>query len=317
MIYILGDLHIRKEEPFFTASSRVLEEMKKYLSPNDVLIQLGDLFHTSKPFPKEYKLAFEFLDWCRKNDISVYLLAGNHDYNFNQRTYSIDPLEEYVTEIIYEPNIYNVDEEGTRIFFLPWEPKANFKTLVEEEYPKKFEKNIKESSFLLYHFADETIMFGSDYQGTDLSAYENINPKIKRIGGDIHKPSDNYLGTPYQTRYDEKGQIGRIAKIEGSNIEYIEIPVFINYVDIAYGMRVNKYKDHQTILTIKNAPSVEAARKKYGDYFIRLIETQTSMERVEAEEKELSSLKEAMSEFLTINKVGKQTKEYLQEVVNL
>jgi len=318
MIYVLGDLHIRKEEPFFSAARDVLNHMKSILRQDDILIQAGDLFHTSKPFPKEYELIFSFLNWAQKNNIKTYLLAGNHDYHYGQGTYSIDPLKDYVEEIIYEPNVYNVDEEGTKVFFLPWQPIKNFKEVVEKEYPDKFESKIKEANFLIYHFSDETIMFGSSYQGTDLRPFEKVNPSIKRLGGDIHVKSSNYIGTPYQTRYDEKGQIGRYATLLQDELSYFDLPIFTSYEDVEYDEGFSSsQKNYYPILTIKNAPSVDAARQKYSDYPIRLIETITSMDRVEAEEKELSSLKEALSEFLTINSVDKHTKEYLNEVVNI
>lgn len=320
MTYILGDLHVRKEEPFFSAAKSVLEEMKTKLKRGDTLIQLGDVFHTSKPYPKEYELINEFIKWCEEKVVSLVIMAGNHDYNYNQGTYSIDPLVSKQVFKFYEPTLFETEEAN--FFILPWEPKANFKQLIEKEYPETYKTSIEQADYLLYHFPDETIMFGTDYQGINLSAYEEINPNIIRIGGDIHVQSENYLGTPYQTRYDEKGQIGRYAKITNSDTQYIEFVTYVEYLDIEYGKEIipglNVLEDGASlILTIKNAPSVEAAKDKYGKYFIRLIETQTSMERVEAEEKELSSLKEAMSEFLTINKVGKQTKEYLQGVMNL
>lgn len=318
MTYVLGDLHIRKEEPFFSAARDVLDHMKLILRPDDILIQVGDLFHTSKPFPKEYELVFSFLNWAQKNHIKTYLLAGNHDYHYSQGTYSIDPLKDYVEEIIYEPNIYNVDEEGTKVFFLPWQPIKNFKETVEKEYPQKFESQIKEANFLFYHFSDETIMFGSNYRGTDLRPFEKINPSIQRLGGDIHIQSPNFIGTPYQTRYDEKGQVGRYATLEKDKISYFDLPIFTSYQDIWYdeGFTLSKTEKYP-ILTIKKAPSIELAKDKYKEYHIRLVETIAGMDRVEAEEKELSSLNEALNDFLSTNKIDDNTKKYLREVVNI
>ena len=315
MIYVLGDLHIRKEEPFFFAASAVLEKLKEELSKGDTLIQIGDLFHTSKPFPKEYGLILDFLSHCKVEGIEVILLAGNHDYNHNQKTYSIDPLLSGGVQNIYAPLCLEI--ENSTFFFLPWQPIANFKESIEKEYPEKFRKEIEKSDFLVYHFPDETIMFGSDYQGIDLRAYEKINPNIQRLGGDIHKPDANYLGTPYQTRYDEKDQVGRFGQIEKSKLDYIEFSSPTSFVDIEYGEEINTLGNEVPILTIKNSPSVEIAREKYKDCFIRLIETTTSMERIEGEEKELSSLPEALSEFLTINKVDKKTSVYLKETLSL
>ena len=75
--FIVGDLHIRKEQPFMKASIRILDILSEAVKENDRLIFLGDFFHTSRPYPEELNLAKKFFDTCKA---SITILAGNHEY---------------------------------------------------------------------------------------------------------------------------------------------------------------------------------------------------------------------------------------------
>lgn len=336
--YIVGDLHLRKEEPFFEAGKKLLEYLKSILLPKDILIFVGDVFHYSKPAPKENKVFIDFLLYCLENKIQVEILAGNHDWNGYQGTFSIDPLDG-IANLHHEPFKF-VSANKSAFIMLPWLSPYQIKEISKENITMKdfymrfcfensdmkdlLKKNLKEvddsheNIYFLYHFPDETVDFGGVKDGIDLSGYQVFfENKIKRIGGDIHLQSNNYIGTPYQTRYDERGQKGRIYCVkEEGELEVIDLPSFLEYVDIDYSEEVLE-EDSLKILTIKNAPSISAAKEKFRDFHIRVIETENSYERIviESEGVEDIQIKDLFKEFTTINVMDESTKKYLESII--
>lgn len=49
-LYVVGDLHIRKEEPFFSSASKVLELVLGDMEDGDEVLFLGDVFHGARPY---------------------------------------------------------------------------------------------------------------------------------------------------------------------------------------------------------------------------------------------------------------------------
>ena len=332
MKYIIGDIHTRKEEPFFGAAESLFNHLKdKILKKGDEIYQVGDLFHYSKPSPKEYELVISFLLWCEANNIKVSLMTGNHDFNVVQNTFSIDPLKEFCD--IYNFPFMIKEFERFDFVFLPWistntikdmtKKNLSLKEFYSEWLPsqpdivKKLSENKK--TFLFYHFPDETISFGGEFDGISLKKYEELNPNIVRIGGDIHTQKENYIGTPYQTRYDEKGQTGRLYYIHDDGLlGQMDLPNFLEYKDIKFGETSDYIENNrdQIILTISEAPSVSLAKESYEGYHIRKIDTLTNLERdVSTKVDSNSDIKKLLSDFLTINSVDKKTSKYLQEML--
>ena len=61
MIFVIGDMHVKKEEPFFSAASSTFDFILSTVNSKDTLIFLGDVFHVSRPYPKSIALVINFL----------------------------------------------------------------------------------------------------------------------------------------------------------------------------------------------------------------------------------------------------------------
>lgn len=319
---IIGDLHTRREEPFSSGARYVLKQLELLDSEeNGAIIQLGDFFNSKKPFPGDYDFALTHLAELAKTN-KIYIMSGNnaHEYHFIQKTWAIDPLEMENVELIKEPIVKEIEDKT--YLFLPWIPQEvaeRFKAeSIEDLYSNigNFIDLPDRIDYVLYHFEDETVFMGGVNHGIDLSYLEKSYPDIERIGGHIHLQSKNYLGTPYQTRYDEKGQIPHYLLINEDGETYKELSLYFKYVDIDYEDDLDESKDC-VLLTVKNAPSVQAAYDKFTDpirkIYFRDVQLRIGEERessVEMEETD-SSIKEFLTEYLDINKVDKKTSKYL------
>lgn len=324
MIYLYGDLHVRKEEPFFSAAKETLEILHGLTDSGDVLIQLGDFFHTSKPYPKEYSMVLEQMSKMAEKGVDIIVMAGNnaHEYHYTQKTYAIDPLVNERVRIIKDPTVLKV--EDSTFLFLPWVPLELARGFgaenIDDLYSRiwDFIEKPDKLDYVLYHFEDETVFMGGVNTGVDLTYLHKDFPQLKRIGGHIHLQSKNYIGTPYQTRYDEKGQIGRIYTIDGnSRLEEqpIQGELYPQYVDIPYDHEPFS-KEGVYILTISGAPSVGAAYSKFlqDNTFIRDVKIEASekrMDTLDQEDGETSSIKEYLQEYIKTNKVDLETSKYL------
>lgn len=325
MIYLVGDLHIRKEEPFFSAIDGIFKELYDKCKAGDTIIQLGDFFHTYKPFPKEYTKALKWLNKFDAMGVNIIIMAGNnaHEYHHLQKTYAINPLKSVKSvEIITKLSFIKI--EGLIFFVIPWIPeeiirKANCEAI--EDYIQKFiNKNSKiKADFLLYHYEDETVFMGGVNHGIDFTFIEDQMPGIKRIGGHIHLQSKNYIGSPYQTRYDEKGQISRFFSIDKTSlVKEFKFKQYIKYLDLNYKDNLPEldFPEQKLILTIEEAPSIDSAQNKFNtdNIFIRDVQLEFSEDRQILAAQDLDvkvSIKELLHEYLKINKVDKKTSKYL------
>jgi DNA repair exonuclease SbcCD nuclease subunit len=320
---IVGDMHIKKEEPFFSASMEIMDQILKMANSGDQVIFEGDVFHTSKPYPQEYHAFIEKI--LSRKDIDFFILQGNHDYNGTWNSFSTLPLEnlENVT-IISEPCTLTILDRVQA--FLPWLPNSylksreniKFKTM-KEFYEKEFLNQIEGEAVqaIHYHFDDETSFMGIYEEGINLSIYEDKLPIIKRLGGHIHLQSKNYIGTPYPTRYDERGQVGRVYTRDYDSNEYKEVYLreVLKYIDLDYEDNLDTEEDMNYILTIKNAPSVKDAFTKFkrNNTIIRdtsiTVKEESELDGIEADENK--SIKEYLDQYCITNKVDSKTKSYL------
>jgi len=264
MIIIEKDKHTKAKAPFWRAH---IEYHKWFLeqdfnNENNTFISLGDLFDCAIPTPDEVDSIISL--YAKSKFKKIYLLAGNHDYSDSLKVHSILPLRNNPrVELILEPCQKII--EGKKFFFMPhYVHSENFLPMREfyENPPSEFVEN----DYLCFHIEDETIQFGKNKTGIDLSKW-----KGKRLGGHIHKIQKNYeLGMPVQSRFDEKGQINNLLCISDKE-QYIPIPKFLDFYDAMYGEPLPKVEAMFPIWDIHDAPSSSEGRKYYFGNHIRKV----------------------------------------------
>ncbi len=263
-VIVVGDLHLRSDSlPHKTAAKSFLHYLKhRVKKEGDVsILFLGDLFHVSNPYPQTYAL---FNRFAQEVGVDIHILAGNHDYAVlkGSEYYSVQAIEDLPNvEVIYSNRIDSL-YDGSTLAFLPWFYEC------EKHYSELGDEYVN-ADYVAYHFPDETQKFGGKESKFDISYLNGT-----RIGGDIHVQSKNYVGVPFPTRYDERGQQGRLYVLDKGKLEVESLPMFMDYKDIEYGSDPPDV-DYPIILTILNSPSTMVAKEKYKDYPIRLVKLAT------------------------------------------
>lgn len=275
MIVIEKDKHTTSKKPFWQAHLAYHEWFlsQDFNNEENTFISLGDLFHTAIPNPEEIDAMISLYE--RSKFKKIILLAGNHDFSDTTKCHSILPLRNNSrVELILEP-CQKIIENQT-FYFMPHYVRS-------ENYPpmREFYENPSESiinnDFLLYHIEDETISFGKNKIGINLSKW-----KGRRIGGHVHKPMPNYeLGMPVISRYDEKGTKNTLLTISNKKEVYLDVPKFIDYYDLEYGQPVpDKTESMFAIWDIINAPSIKEGRKLYPTLHIRKVHVANSKQKL-------------------------------------
>jgi hypothetical protein len=317
-MFVVGDLHVRWEEPWATVvDNRFLPFLLEQVERGDTVLFLGDTFHRARPYPEEIEIVFHIIESLKGKGADTILLNGNHEYS---RDIFATSILKNRAIVISRPMVMSFGE--SKLAFLPWSPHRSAYseyTMIEEE---DVHIPVEDIDYLFYHFQDESISFGGE-SGVDLSKFRNAT----RMGGDIHIASKNYVGTPYPTRYDERGQIGRyfILNPDRTHSEH-SFPQWIDYVSVPFGERViapfgeDEDGPEFPIIDIENAPSTLEAQKMYRDYSIHRISLQEGEDRDVSgsglssdEDMSDSSIKKFFEEYITINNVTGGIASYLQK----
>lgn len=336
MIKVIGDVHLRSEEPFFSVTKKFLFNLLKSCNENDSLIFTGDFFHRSRPYSEELALARQFFEIAKERNISINILAGNHEYFRERNTWAEDVFKDYDIHFYDSPTC--VDIQGSLFLMLPWVSnyiiKKNFNKQDLKEFYKyilsnlNFSKNLDGRSpqtyphlYVVYHFEDETCFTGLEDIGVDLSLIDKtFNGKVIRIGGHIHNPSKNYIGSPYTTRKDETGFERHIIEIDPKtdDFKFIKISPMIEYETLMYEELKNKtYNPNiKYIIKVLNAPSFESVKDYIDskenvwldDYELKFNENRTILDD---KENQLYSIKEFLDLYIKQNKVDSDTANYL------
>jgi len=264
MKYILvGDKHLRKKAPHLSANQRYYQWFlsQPFNSPENIYLDLGDHFDRAEPSPDETELWLSFVQGLQFK--KKLWLAGNHCYSKNKETLSIQPLTQYESEghvIVDKPMLFQ--EGRQRLGLLPFEYRYKGK----QDYYNELAESFGEIDLLSYHFPDETQSFGGKSTGTNLSSFQ----ARLRISGDIHIQGKNYLGVPFPTRKDERGQRGQIALLddETGEVSYIDVPMFLDYSVVKFGNQPKMNPEGETVLYVYDAPSFESVRNFYKNFFI-------------------------------------------------
>lgn len=323
---IVGDLQFRNEKPFLHSIREFFEWFIKqdFNNEENIFIQLGDWTEKAKPNPKVIMHSIDFLQSvkCHKK----YIIAGNHDYQRNTNSYSIDafrPIEN--VECITYPRAVIFNDKT--LLMLPYiydntiYPKYTMKEVYEDLDYNEFLKDE-------YHVSTDQVdyLFGH-FNDRDLFGYEiNIDYiKCKKFLGHVHlhNEDDNYAGVPVITRYDERNSNGiktgfiYIIDLETDEIEKVKVPNFLDYINIDYEDidNIDEIIENSNIkwpiIDICNVPNkqlVEELKNKYDIRQIHLKEDKKEKEQNEIESNlELKEYFELFCKNEGVDKIVKDT----------
>lgn len=324
-VIVFGDLHFRSEEPFYSVSKNFVDWFvgnPGFNSKENIGFFLGDIFHKPNNDGKTMHLAVDAF-FNQLNFHKIYILRGNHD--FNSKSDALEVFDAFDNiEVIREPKVLNI--ENTRAVCLPYlyrysmqEKESGNRISLKEYYGSS--ETFEELGGLSYdyifgHFTDET---GSNlFEDADISFLEG-----KRIFGHLHSPpNDNYLGTPYRTRYDERNfndpVLLSIDPVEKSE-SIIMIPELLSYKEIRFGDDVPEVEE-EVLWTVVDAPSEYDAYEHYPDLRIREIKLKNKVQERKPLESTINgeglSLEELFDRYVQVNQVSEPVQEILKEELN-
>ena len=328
-IVVTADIHARIEDPFFTAHDLFFKWFLDDSGLNEkenTLIDLGDLFHNSRPNPRTIQQVNTFFQ--NLSIRSVYLQAGNHDYNADRHSWSIDAIPNSPTEDTIVYKIKNPMEimisNKVRIYFFPFMPRRDIIEWTNGEYRtlKDLYESYRDDSnfdpdFLFYHFPDETQAFGGIANGINLSWFKTG----QLVGGDIHIQTNRYIGTPFPTRKDEAGQTGHLLIIdtETKKVEYVEVPQFMDYPVVKYGKDLPESKYPRAYI-FEDAPSRGAVYSRYeieepSIYHEIKVKEDASKSILTGDSTEGKTVKDFFKELAEKKKIKKAVQEKVAEVL--
>lgn len=309
-IVVIGDLHIREDEPFFTSSKKFFEWFcESEYNDGRPIIFTGDIVH--KPIVNGKVMRFildVFQDKLKAEH--MWIVTGNHDFSRQKGSF----LETFEGETTDRVTVVSVPEElkiGEVSFFLL--PYFYPNSIPDYSTMKEVYGNlIVNSDYIIGHFSDETSPLFMD---ADVS-----HMKGKRLFGHVHVGSAHYVGTPYITRKDESGKDSWIINIDTQRREdqRINVPVCLEYMDVEYGDPIEEQTDYPVIYSVKNAPTKAAAEEMYSDFYLGTIQVKSNFDRTLSKEKsdgKIRPIMEYFEEFVAKNDVSKSVQEKIRGVL--
>lgn len=301
-VVVVGDLQFRKEKPFLHSIRSFFGWFVKqdFNNEENIFIQLGDWTERAKPNPKVIMHSIDFLQdvkCCRK-----YIIAGNHDYQRNTNSYSIDAFRPIKNvECVTYPR--GIVFDNKKLLLLPY---IYDNTIYQKYTMKEVYEDLDGNGYLEDECKITTkqvdYLFGH-FNDRDLYGYEiNIDYiKCKKFLGHVHlhNENDNYVGVPVISRYDERNSNGSktgfiyIIDLKTDEVEKIQVPNFLDYIDIDYkdinniDQIIENCNIEWPIVDIYNVPSKQFVEELKNKYDIRQIHLKE--ERKEKEQNEIDS----------------------------
>ncbi len=273
-LFIEGDLQIsssinrdyNNKSIHYLARERYIEWVlsnPKLNNPDIEYFSLGDLTDSSLPTPNDSDLLFYYMSNLKCN--KKHIMAGNHDYNRKEDSYSFKALRN-LPEITTYLKFQEVSLGSLNCIVLPYYYDNVYPELgsMKEEY----EKLTGNYDFVFFHFEDETMSFGEASKFIDISKI-----KGKRIGGHIHVGGDNYLESPVPNKSNEMLDKRHVYLLDTETkvIEEIEIPSFIEYQTINYPdlpeIKPNILVNYEIKDYVNKNESIKFYKDKFGDDF--------------------------------------------------
>jgi len=333
MIYVIGDVHLRFEEPFFSVTEEFLNDLIEMVNEYDTLIFTGDFFHRSRPYSEELCVARKFFERLKQKIVYVMILAGNHEYFRDRDTWAEDMFNSFDIDFIEWP--VGGMNHGSQFLFLPWMPLRRILNLqlpakdIKEYYEGQLNKYMSQVNtdlplYVIYHFEDETVFMGGSGIGVDLSPLENkLGKNVIRLGGHIHNPSKNYIGAPYATRSDETGFDRHIVKIDPKTQKWERLPVRqkIEFKTLMYD-ELNGYEFDPVVryvIKVLDAPSIDAIKeciKTYKNVWLDDYELKFNEQRTIIDDKDdlIMSVRDFLNAYIKQNKLDPKTANYLLSI---
>jgi predicted phosphodiesterase len=244
----VGDLHLKKTEPYFSAQKQFLNWLNENYS-DITLVLIGDIFDSAP----HHDLLYEFKSFLKKRNSSTFIIQGNHDFSYKSGLYlkSFDLMDNVF--VYFEPTEVFIDKY--KCLMLPHKS-GDMKT--------EYESLKGNFDFVFSHITHYKEAFGDE--GIDLQ----IKAKKYLYGHTHTKATHNdhiICGVPIITRNGEFNN--PIYEIESNgHIMEIEVPIFLDIQTINYDTN-EKILNKSFIYNIKNAPSVKNVYEKFRGYYIR------------------------------------------------
>jgi len=265
MSIIISDLHAKTREPYKTSVLTFLDWVYEEY-PNEIIIQLGDIFDSSSTHHLlEDQIIKKLLRFKE-----VHLIGGNHTQS-KKLGDALTPLSNYDNIYIYS-EVEEITIENHKCLMLPF-----LYTNMKEQY----ESMEGEYDFIFTHFENSDTSFGEgvdpkNLKGTFLMGHQHLSKDYNKFGNQHH-----ILGVPLCSRHGEHLQNHRIARInDDKSIDFIPVPQYFTFRDVEYGDDI-KEEWKNDIINIQNAPSVHSVHDKYKGFNIR--ETGITLKEFEGE----------------------------------
>ena len=258
-IAVFGDVHWKREEPYYTGLCTLFDFIVKE-HKDDTVVFTGDLYDASNPHWDLVKIVREYLLPIKR----VIVIHGNHEFS-RIRGSALKSLLKYPNiEVYTEYTKLDIDGYDFRLFPFRYNP----------EEIQAYAEITDECDFAVTHITPVKHQFHTE--GVDL----NIRAKHAILHGHTHAVDEwndkngikNLLvGVPQTTRNGEQAYHKRMIFIDttgslGVPYTSIPVPVTMEIEEVKYGDTPIRKTN---LLNIIDAPSTAAAEEEYKDYHIR------------------------------------------------
>lgn len=258
MIYKIGDLQLKEEEPYRSAISLFVNWLSKLVTKEDILIFLGDMTERGWATSEENNLLVDMF-FNKLNFKDAYICHGNHTYH--KKVSTLKFLKNFDNiHVIDKPELLNIN--GKKFLFLPFLlDKIDGMTM--KEYYENLPDELNQGDYVIGHFHYKPF-FNNDKSWVDIS---NIKGKIilgHDHSGHLQEGKDFYLGSPLIDRYDHRDKVSYIMTIDDNWKEnFIEVPRFIDYQSVDYPNPLPEKLSHIAIWDIHNVVDKDLAIEHY------------------------------------------------------
>lgn len=267
-LVIIPDMHNRIDEPKHSACNDFMDwfASSEYNIESSTLLFQGDLSEKASPESDVNDELHDFIERrCKAN--KKIILVGNHDLSLS-KGYQYKYLRSKFITIVDTPCSMKID--NLNCLMLPHYDyiQSEIKVPMYEYYNNLPEELANQKyDFAFGHVMTENKLAIDNKYFCDLS-YLDISCRVfghyhlfnKNIGGD-------YLGSVTLNSISERGKTPYIAVIDTNTkeIEYIQVPKFMDYYDVTYPESLPELKFKYNLITINEAIHKEEAIKFYTE----------------------------------------------------